>query len=879
MDMFVDLLDSQLQTPEEYGLLTSQDEGSIPVESHLNKLITAASDAAKASNLLPTEIDYSVLVNDSSFSSRLFGLSSKCTDTFSAIDPLFRKIGFEDYDDILSTQALEALSEEIYLGLSVHHNDPQQAVSDFLKDENYPSKIKTTTEITTQRQGGNVARKNQSNDFESRLDHFPLEIHSESYKRVRKHRQHRWNHLIDNFSLRLLQRRRFPKFNPLDPSGSGLGIRTDYPGPVESDPGLERRFVPKVYPSYDYLEGYTYPKERMPALTHPYSAELNALDWSTNFERHSHRGFKTLGGGSLMDPHINFTGPSGSCKRCKLVQTLEELESMITLLKKCSIVAIDVEHHSTQSYRGFVCLVQITGADDDWVIDPFSIFDEMWRLNDVTTDPRILKVMHGAESDILWLQRDFGVYVVNLFDTLKAADVLCLSCGHSLSSLVRHFLGIHLDKSYQLADWRIRPIPRDMLTYATADTHYLLDLYSALKNTALEQDLKYNIPGMVGCFDNHIWRIMLASKKVCLRQYRDPVFNEIPRAFQALRKNRQCPSKVDSLSLNMMLNLISFRNYAARVLDESDSFLFPDYAAVIVAMAADSKNTAENFYRAMVRRLPLLDQEIPYLLKLRNTLGDTLRMISSSGLTLTEPVSLSSINNILNSGKSVSLGKHKFASPRRNQTRKRQSQYGNRKREGIIEISNSLQKPLTLESQNALLSTRFSTNHVKPPPRPIPRTTPVMSSKMQATNALLSSNNYLVPLGITEMSLNEIMRDLSAGGVRLYNRSRRGLRRGKVNITPKGTSEEPNPPKERVVRDRGYRRNAYRDKANMESATGSKIDSGIDKRAVTNAEPVTEDVEKSEEDAGTRTRRRRRRRPRNSGNRLDKEVVAQGNDV
>jgi exosome complex exonuclease RRP6 len=35
-----------------------------------------------------------------------------------------------------------------------------------------------------------------------------------------------------------------------------------------------------------------------------------------------------------------------------------------------------------------------------------------------------LKVLHGAESDILWLQQDFSLYIVNLFDTYHASRVL-----------------------------------------------------------------------------------------------------------------------------------------------------------------------------------------------------------------------------------------------------------------------------------------------------------------------------------------------------------------------------------------------------------------------------------------------------------------------
>ena len=31
--------------------------------------------------------------------------------------------------------------------------------------------------------------------------------------------------------------------------------------------------------------------------------------------------------------------------------------------------------------------------------------------------------MHGGESDVLWLQRDFRIYTVNVFDTEKACKV------------------------------------------------------------------------------------------------------------------------------------------------------------------------------------------------------------------------------------------------------------------------------------------------------------------------------------------------------------------------------------------------------------------------------------------------------------------------
>ncbi len=51
-------------------------------------------------------------------------------------------------------------------------------------------------------------------------------------------------------------------------------------------------------------------------------------------------------------------------------------------------------------------------------------------------NPNIIKIFHGADYDVIWLQRDLGLYVVNMFDTGQAARlfltdwlcrVLCLS--------------------------------------------------------------------------------------------------------------------------------------------------------------------------------------------------------------------------------------------------------------------------------------------------------------------------------------------------------------------------------------------------------------------------------------------------------------------
>jgi exosome complex exonuclease RRP6 len=57
--------------------------------------------------------------------------------------------------------------------------------------------------------------------------------------------------------------------------------------------------------------------------------------------------------------------------------------------------------------------------------------------------------------DIVWLQRDLGLYVVGLFDTFHAAEALGYS-SKSLAFLLKKFVDFDAAKKYQLADWRIR---------------------------------------------------------------------------------------------------------------------------------------------------------------------------------------------------------------------------------------------------------------------------------------------------------------------------------------------------------------------------------------------------------------------------------------
>jgi hypothetical protein len=80
-----------------------------------------------------------------------------------------------------------------------------------------------------------------------------------------------------------------------------------------------------------------------------------------------------------------------------------------------------------------------------------------------------------------------------VFDTGQAARVMELG-GYGLAHLLRHYCGINVDKKYQLADWRARPLSAEMLLYARQDTHYLLYVYDRLRNEALARGARPALP-------------------------------------------------------------------------------------------------------------------------------------------------------------------------------------------------------------------------------------------------------------------------------------------------------------------------------------------------------------------------------------------------
>jgi len=156
------------------------------------------------------------------------------------------------------------------------------------------------------------------------------------------------------------------------------------------------------------------------------------------------------------------------------VDCREKLDSCIQHLKSVKYIGVDLEFHNLKacsSSNGIVCVVQLSSIEKTFAIDSLILDQNTVRdsIKPIFEDEQILKIFHGCDNDLAFLISNYQIFTRNFIDTgrtylafqnhilnrsLKTAQL------PSLSYLARLFLNCELDKSYQKADWRIRPLTK-----------------------------------------------------------------------------------------------------------------------------------------------------------------------------------------------------------------------------------------------------------------------------------------------------------------------------------------------------------------------------------------------------------------------------------
>ena len=330
--------------------------------------------------------------------------------------------------------------------------------------------------------------------------------------------------------------------------------------------GLETRYEP-LRSNVQVSNSVIAPSEH---VLHPYETEIKSFEfrpWQLKASKPE---------GDILIP---------SSLEATWVDTVPELEKLSQTLESVQEVAIDLEHHSYRSFAGLLCLMQISirgikGEMHNYLIDVFPLWKHINPLlAPMFANPDIVKVMHGADSDVQWLQRDFGIYIVNLFDTGRAARALGLSSA-SLAFALSKYAGVQADKTHQLSDWRQRPLPDAMRQYAISDTHYLLDICDRMK-----WDLKKHK-------EASIEDVLDTSKKICLIRYAKEPFN--PEGFRSLTKQRASgrqKTELNSRQEQVLEKLWDWRDQTARSCDDSPAYVCSNAVLLRISLSCPTTVT------------------------------------------------------------------------------------------------------------------------------------------------------------------------------------------------------------------------------------------------------------------------------------------------
>ncbi len=274
-----------------------------------------------------------------------------------------------------------------------------------------------------------------------------------------------------------------------------------------------------------------------------------------------------------------------------MVEDASTLDEVVATLETASVIGIDTESDSSYTYQEKVCLIQISDLERDYIIDPLAI-DDLSPLGPLLADRNIVKILHGADYDVVCLRRDFGFQIQGLFDTLIAAQLLGME-RIGLADLILRFFGIGLDKQYQRHNWGLRPLEREHIEYARGDTHFLLALREIMLPRLRRLDRTRHLREECRLLEKRQWSAKPFDPNGWL---------DIKRA-----------GELDEDGLRVLRQLYLYRDQQARRMDRPVYKVIPD--GVLFSLAHNLPESSSDLERLFRRKSALLRRHGKSLLK------------------------------------------------------------------------------------------------------------------------------------------------------------------------------------------------------------------------------------------------------------------------
>jgi ribonuclease D len=171
-----------------------------------------------------------------------------------------------------------------------------------------------------------------------------------------------------------------------------------------------------------------------------------------------------------------------------VITTTEDLARACAFLGKERFVTVDTEFLRETTYWPKLCLVQMAGTHETYLIDVLAPDISLKPLFELMTDKNVIKVFHAARQDIETMWHLGKIIPSPLFDTQIAASVLGFGEQAAYDQLVQQLTGHNIDKTQRFTDWSKRPLSEAQLAYAIDDVVHLREVFEKLEIQLAEKE-------------------------------------------------------------------------------------------------------------------------------------------------------------------------------------------------------------------------------------------------------------------------------------------------------------------------------------------------------------------------------------------------------
>ncbi|MEQ9144550.1 MAG: ribonuclease D [Parvibaculaceae bacterium] len=172
----------------------------------------------------------------------------------------------------------------------------------------------------------------------------------------------------------------------------------------------------------------------------------------------------------------------------EMITSTGALEKACATLSKAAYVTVDTEFMRDSTYWPKLCLIQIAGPKNNYIVDPLAEGIDLSSFYNLMLDRNVIKVFHAARQDIEIFYHEARAIPDPLFDSQVAAMVCGFGESVGYETLVRKLANGKVDKSSRFTDWSRRPLSDKQLTYAMADVTHLRRIYDTLARQLAEGD-------------------------------------------------------------------------------------------------------------------------------------------------------------------------------------------------------------------------------------------------------------------------------------------------------------------------------------------------------------------------------------------------------